>query len=110
MGLHQTDDQSCEGSIALHYSDTGLEVILNNFADKAKLGEAVDSLRNREALKRELVKLEGWAVTSCMMFDKRGARLCTWNRAAMDTCTNCGTRGWKAAPLEGIWKFCLTTS
>lgn len=35
-----------------------------NFANDTKLGEAVNSLEGREALQRDLNKLEDWAITN----------------------------------------------
>jgi len=50
--------------------DAGFECILSKFADYTKLKGAVDSLEGREALQRDVHKLEGCAVTDCMKFNK----------------------------------------
>ncbi|KAJ7410335.1 rna-directed dna polymerase from mobile element jockey-like [Willisornis vidua] len=46
-------------NIFLNDLDTGLEEILNKFADDTKLGGAVYSLEDREALQRDLNKMQG---------------------------------------------------
>lgn len=45
--------------------DTGLEGVGNKFAHDTKLGGAVDSLKGRDT-----DRLERWAVTKCMKFNK----------------------------------------
>jgi len=50
--------------------DAGIKCILSTFADDTKLGGVADSLEGREALHRDLYRLESWAITSCMKFDK----------------------------------------
>ncbi|KAJ7421586.1 hypothetical protein BTVI_17703 [Pitangus sulphuratus] len=57
-------------NIFRNYLDAGLEGILSKFADDTKLEGAVDFLRDREALKRNLDKLEGWVITNHMKFNK----------------------------------------
>lgn len=40
------------------------------YADNTKLGEAVDSLEVRDSLQRGLDRLESWAITKHMKFNK----------------------------------------
>ncbi|KAJ7400597.1 hypothetical protein BTVI_104072 [Pitangus sulphuratus] len=55
-------------NIFMNDLDTGLEEMLSWFADDTKLGGAVDFFKGREVLKRDLDKLEDWAITNCMKF------------------------------------------
>ncbi|KAJ7420328.1 RNA-directed DNA polymerase from mobile element jockey-like protein [Pitangus sulphuratus] len=57
-------------SILICGLDTGLEGILSEFADYTELGGAVASLKGREALQRDLNKLEDWAITNHMKFNE----------------------------------------
>ncbi|KAJ7408955.1 rna-directed dna polymerase from mobile element jockey-like [Willisornis vidua] len=57
-------------NIFINYLDTGLEGTLNKFADDGKLRGAVDSLKGREALQRNLNKSEDWEITNHMKFNK----------------------------------------
>ncbi|KAJ7426267.1 rna-directed dna polymerase from mobile element jockey-like [Willisornis vidua] len=50
--------------------DAELEGILSKTADNTKLGGAVDSLKGRKALQRDLDKPEDWAITNCVKFSK----------------------------------------
>ncbi|KAJ7395658.1 hypothetical protein BTVI_153010 [Pitangus sulphuratus] len=48
----------------------GLKGILGKFANNTKLGGAVNSLKGREALQRDLNKSERWVITNHMTFNK----------------------------------------
>lgn len=53
-------------NMVINNLDTGLKEILNKFVEDTKLGGAGNSLEDREALQRDIEKLERWAVTNCM--------------------------------------------
>ncbi|KAJ7407238.1 rna-directed dna polymerase from mobile element jockey-like [Pitangus sulphuratus] len=73
--------------IFINYLDAGLEGILNKFADDTKLGGAVDSLKGRKVLQRDLDKLEDWEITSYMQLNKWKFWILTWHVATPDVCT-----------------------
>jgi len=74
------------------------------------LGGASDSFKRREALKRDLDKLEVWAITNCMKFNKCECQILHLGWSNPESKYRLGNKRLESICTERDLKFWLTAN
>lgn len=91
-------------SIFINYLDAGMGGILSKLAVDIKLGGTVDSLEGREALQRDLDKLEDRTVTNQMKFNMGKCQVLHLGWGVLDVHTDWEIKCWKAEVWKENWE------
>jgi len=80
--------------------DSGTECTLSKFANNTKLCAVVDTLEGRDAIQRDLDRLERWACVNCMKFNKAKCKALHVGRGSPKHMYTLGGEWLKSSPDE----------
>jgi len=87
-------------NIFINYMNRGIECNLSKFGDDIKLSGTVDWLEGRDAIQRDLEKLEAWAHTNFMKFSKAKYKVMHVVRSNPHYQYRLGDEGIESSPAE----------
>lgn len=90
-------------NVLINGIDSGTERTFGRFADNTMMSGAFDTLEGRNAIQRNLVRVEEWAYMNLMKSNK--ARSCTWLRASPSVTTDSWIKGLRATLWRKIWGY-----